>query len=116
MSGPDVFSGNGTFDITTDDVYRVQDFDDLEDALRDAAFELCAPSVNVQKLVDLTPDPGTDDLVPGPDWELTAEASPTPESTGCSRPARPGDSATDPHRPGRVRDLPMVDRVPDCVE
>ena len=78
VSGPNVFRGIGSFDITTDDVYRVPQFDDLEAALRDAAFGLCAPSVNVQKLVDLTPDPGPDDLVPDADWELTATASPTP--------------------------------------
>ena len=43
VSGPDVFSGTGTFDITTDDVYRVANFADLEDAMREAAFQLCAP-------------------------------------------------------------------------
>ena len=78
VSGPNVFRGIGSFDITTDDVYRVPQFDDLEAALRDAAFGLCAPSVNVQKLVDVTPDPGPDDLVPDADWQLTATASPTP--------------------------------------
>ena len=78
MSGPDVFSGNGTFDISTDDVYRVADFSDLEDALREAAFQLCAPSVTVRKLVDLTPDPGTDDLFPRAGWDMTATASPVP--------------------------------------
>src|SRR3954451_10337931 len=42
VSGDDVYSGFGTFDITTDDVYRVADFGDLEEALREAAFGLCA--------------------------------------------------------------------------
>ena len=78
VSGDDVFSGVGTFDITTDDVYRVADFDDLEDALREAAFGLCAPSLTVRKLVDLTPEPGTNDLVPAPDWDMTTTVSPIP--------------------------------------
>src|SRR3954447_16303824 len=78
VSGDDVFSGFGTFDITTDDVYRVADFDDLEAALREAAFGLCAPSITVRKLVDLTPDPGTNDLVPAPDWDMTTTVSPRP--------------------------------------
>ena len=32
MSGNDVFPGSGPFDIATDDVYREDDFDELEDA------------------------------------------------------------------------------------
>ena len=77
VSGPDVFNGTGTFDIATDDVYRVPNFADLQAALSDAAFQLCAPSVTVQKLVDLTP--GTDDeLTPGEDWEISATADPEP--------------------------------------
>ena len=78
VSGDDVFSGFGTFDIATHDVYRVVDFDDLEDALREAAFGLCAPSLTVRKLVDLTPDPGTNDLVPAPDWDMATTVSPIP--------------------------------------
>src|SRR3954447_24710409 len=78
VSGPDVFSGLGTFDISTDDVYRVADFSELEDALREAAFQLCAPSITVRKYVDVTPDPGTDDLVPASDWDMTATTSPVP--------------------------------------
>jgi Domain of unknown function DUF11 len=78
VSGPDVFSGTGTFNISTHDVYRVVDFSDLEDAMREAAFQLCAPSITVRKLVDFTPDPGTDDAIPGEGWEMTATASPTP--------------------------------------
>ena len=58
VSGPDVFPGSGPFDIAIDDVYRESDFDALEDAMRDAAFALCAPSVNVRKVVDHNPDPG----------------------------------------------------------
>src|SRR3954453_15066119 len=78
VSGNDVFSGFGTFDITTDDVYRVADFDDLEAALREAAFGLCAPSITARKLADLTPDPGTNDLVPAPGWDVTTTAVPVP--------------------------------------
>ena len=78
ISGPDVYSGSGTFDISTHDIYRVADFSNLEEAMREAAFQLCAPSITVRKLVDLTPDPGTDDLVPAPDWDMTATANPVP--------------------------------------
>ena len=73
VSGPDVYDGTGTFDIRTSDVFRVTQFAQLESALREAAFELCAPSVNVQKLVDSTPDPGTDDAVPAAGWTMTAQ-------------------------------------------
>ncbi len=78
VSGPDVFSGAGTFDISSDDVYAVRDFSELEEALREAAFQLCAPSVTVRKYIDVTPDPGTDDLIPAADWDMTATASPVP--------------------------------------
>lgn len=70
MSGPDVFDGTGVFDIATDDVYLEPDFAELENALRKAAFQLCAPSVSIRKLVDLTPDPDTlDDAVAGTGFE-----------------------------------------------
>lgn len=76
VSGPDVYNGTGDFDISTDDVFRVDDFSNLEDALREAAFQLCAPSVTVEKLVDLTPDPDSlDDAVPGVGWSI--EGTPT---------------------------------------
>jgi hypothetical protein len=80
VSGLDVYDGSGTFDISTTDVYRVADFDQLESALRDAAFGLCAPSVTVRKLTDLDPDPSAEDLVPGAGWDLTASVSPTPDA------------------------------------
>ena len=76
VSGPDVYDGTGTFDISTDDIYREPDFGKLEDALRDAAFQLCAPSVTVEKLVDLTPDPNSaDDAVPGVGWDIEGTPS-----------------------------------------
>ena len=71
VSGPDVYSGTGAFDGHYD-VYRVPDFAQLEAALRQAAFALCAPSVTVRKLVDYTPDPGPDDSIPGDGWGMTA--------------------------------------------
>ncbi len=47
-------------------------FEDLEEALRNAAFELCAPSVSVRKLYDPTSDSDTlEDAVPGVGWTLT---------------------------------------------
>ena len=93
VSGPDVFSGTGTFDITTDDVYRVVNFSDLEDAMREAAFQLCAPSINVRKLIDLTPDPGPDDSIPAAGWDMTATADPTP-ADWVLPPTGSGDTAT----------------------
>ncbi len=80
VSGPDVYDGTGTFDISTTDVYRVAQFSQLEEALRQAAFQLCAPSVTVRKLTDVNPDPNVEDLVPGADWDLTTRVSPTPPS------------------------------------
>jgi uncharacterized repeat protein (TIGR01451 family) len=81
VSGPDVFPDTDpTFDISTTDVYREEDFALLEDALRDAAFQLCAPSVTVEKLVDHNPNPAAENLQPGQDWEMTAEVAPEPAS------------------------------------
>ena len=78
VSGPNVYDGTGTFDIATTDVYRVADFASLEGALRDAAFQLCAPSVNIRKALDMNADPDVDDFQPGQGWALQATASPTP--------------------------------------
>jgi hypothetical protein len=76
VSGPDIYDGTGDFDISTDDIYLEPDFDKLAEALREAAFQLCAPSVTVQKLIDNTPDPDSlDDAVPGADWEIAGIAS-----------------------------------------
>ena len=94
VSGPDVFSGAGTFDVATDDVYRVPNFADLQAAMSEAAFQLCAPSVTVEKLVDLTPDPGTtSDAVPGAGWDVTATADPEPAEWVLPAGAT-GDTAT----------------------
>ena len=93
VSGPNVFDGNGTFDISSDDVYRVPDFGNLEAALRQAAFQLCAPSITVRKLIDLTPNPGSNDLLPGEGWDLTAVADPTP-ADWVLPPTGTGDTAT----------------------
>lgn len=83
VSGDDVFGGGSgstqpEFDISTTDVYRETDFSKLEEALREAAFQLCAPSITVRKLVDLTPDTDVSDAVAGPGFDLTAVPTPTP--------------------------------------
>lgn len=93
VSGPDVYTGAGTFDISTTDVFRVNAFSELESSLRDAAFQLCAPSVNVQKLVDSTPDPGTDDAVPAAGWTMTADVAHPGGFTWVSPPGATGGSA-----------------------
>ncbi|MCL1587681.1 MAG: hypothetical protein M3092_04620 [Actinomycetia bacterium] len=78
VSGPDIYDGTGEFDIVTDDIYLEPDFDQLADALREAAFQLCAPSITIQKLIDDTPDPDSlDDAYPGVDWEIDGTASAT---------------------------------------
>lgn len=75
VSGPDVFDGSGQLDISTDDLALVPDFDQLADALREAAFGLCAPSVTVQKLADDDPEPGTDELFPVSGYDITAQVT-----------------------------------------
>jgi hypothetical protein len=72
ISGPDVYPDHGNdFDITTDDVYREEDFSRLQDALREAAFQLCSPSVTIAKQIDFTPDPDSlFDALPGSGWEI----------------------------------------------
>jgi uncharacterized repeat protein (TIGR01451 family) len=93
VSGSDVFDGSGAFDITTDDVYKEPDFSKLEDALREAAFQLCAPSVNVAKRIDVNADPAVEDLQPGAGWSMTATASPTP-AAWVLPPGASGSTAT----------------------
>ena len=94
VSGPDVFDGNGTFDIAEDDVYRVADFDDLEDAMREAAFQLCAPSITVRKLIDQTPDPGgPDDADPRRGLADDGRSRPRTRGVGAA-PGASGDTAT----------------------
>ena len=91
-----VFDGDSgpAFDIATDDVYPVANFDDLEDAMRDAAFQLCSPSITVRKLIDLTPDPGSDDdAIPDAGWTMTATATPPP-ADWVLPPGASGDTAT----------------------
>jgi uncharacterized repeat protein (TIGR01451 family) len=90
ISGPDVFTGSpDTFDVQNDDVTLVADFDDLEAALREIAFQLCGSSVNVTKRVDGV-------LAPG--FEFTAEVgSPPPSGTDYTWVSPdPGAAAGDP--------------------
>jgi len=94
VSGPDIFDGTGIFDITNDDIYRVPDFDQLAAALEEAAFQLCAPSVTVRKLVDNTPDPGTDDAVPAAGWGITAQVTTGSPFTWILPAGATGGSAT----------------------
>lgn len=79
VSGPDVVTTGQPLTPQTD-VYRVPNFAELEQGLRNLAFALCAPVVNVQKLIDVTPDPGTNDAIPAGSWQMTGVVSPTPAS------------------------------------
>jgi uncharacterized repeat protein (TIGR01451 family) len=97
ISGPDIFDGSAALDISTDDLALVPDFDDLADALREAAFGLCAPSITVQKLADNTPDPGTDDAFPVAAWDVTASVTaPGGITDWIIPPGATGDTATQP--------------------
>ena len=123
VSGPDVFSGIGTFDIATDDAYLEPNFAELEDALRDAAFQLCAPSVNIRKLYDATPDPDSlDDAIPGVGWEMTGtvDSVPVPGSlrVGASQQRSFRDSwyshnGNVGHRRRRIRHFPVDSDQPE---
>ncbi len=60
VSGPNVFNGVGSLRHRHPRrLPRTETSAELEDALRDAAFQLCAPSVNIRKLYDPTPGPRT---------------------------------------------------------
>jgi hypothetical protein len=99
ISDDDVFPDTGPFDISTTDIYRQEDFSLLQEALREAAFQLCAPSVNVHKLVDQNPDPAVEDLQPGVGWNMDATVSPTPDTwvlpPGASGPTATGTTGAD---------------------
>ena len=56
ISGPDVYTGVGDFDLNRDDVALVRSFDDLAQALRKVATELCSPSVTITKLAQSAGD------------------------------------------------------------
>ena len=95
--------------------------------MRQAAFQLCAPSITVRKLVDLTPDPAADDRQSRRSgWEMTATADPTPAELGAAagRNRQHGDRD---HRRRRVRQVPVdddgagldlgsIEEVPEAVQ
>ena len=80
ISGNDEFTGSpDVLDIETDDVARVTDFMDLEAALRQVAFDLCAPSLTITKLAD---DNGDGTFEPAQGWEFNAGVeAPIPDGT-----------------------------------
>lgn len=67
------------------DYTLVQDFDDLAQALRTIANELCEASVTVTKLVD----EGDGAYRPDPGWQFTAEVATTPGGYAWLQPAPP---------------------------
>ena len=67
------------------DFTLVQDFDDLAEALRDIANELCQASVTVTKLVD----EGDGQYRPDPGWDFTATVSTSPGSYEWLQPKPP---------------------------
>ena len=95
VSGPDVIASGEPFTVGTD-VYRVPNFSELESGMRALAFALCAPVVNIEKFIDLTPDPDLPgqqpDLIPGVGWEMTGVVSPTPVSWAQPAGTPPGSN------------------------
>ncbi len=49
-NGAQTWEGTGTLDISTVDVIAVENFEDLDDALRQVVFALCSPSVSITKV------------------------------------------------------------------
>jgi uncharacterized repeat protein (TIGR01451 family) len=74
-------------DFSQADYTLVQDFDDLAEALRDIANQLCQASVTVTKLVD----EGDGQYKPDPGWDFTAAVSTSPGSYAWLQPAPPPD-------------------------
>jgi uncharacterized repeat protein (TIGR01451 family) len=72
-------------DFSKADFTLVQNFDDLAEALRDIANQLCQASVTVTKLVD----EGDGQYRPDPGWDFTATVSTSPGSYGWLQPAPP---------------------------
>ena len=70
VSGPNVATTIGQFDITTTDVTLVEDFAQLGAALRGVVTELCAPSFTIRKLAQ---SPGSTDYEPIAGWDITLE-------------------------------------------
>lgn len=70
VSGPNVATTIGQFDITTTDVTLVEDFQQLGAALRGVVTELCAPSFTIRKLAQT---PGSTDYEPIAGWDVTLE-------------------------------------------
>ena len=77
--------------------------------MREAAFQLCAPSVNIRKVVDHNPDPAVDDLEPEQGWSMTANVGADAGVVG----AADGRERLDGHGhdgSGRLRQLPVDQR------
>ena len=70
------------------DYTLVENFNDLEEALRKVATELCQASVTVTKLVD----EGDGHYHPDPDWKFTATVSTQPGSYKWLQPSPPPDT------------------------
>ncbi|MEO1057305.1 MAG: hypothetical protein AAFY28_10370, partial [Actinomycetota bacterium] len=68
---PTVWEGTGTLDIRTTDAIKVTDFAQLESALREVVFALCAPSLTIRKVTDET-DP---DNTPVQGYDITTQVT-----------------------------------------
>ena len=109
ISDDDVFPDTGPFDISTTDIYREEDFSLLQDALREAAFQLCAPSVNIHKSVDENPDPGGRRSPARRGLEHEGDRRAGARGVGpAARSERPDGDGDDGRR--RLRQLPVDDR------
>jgi uncharacterized repeat protein (TIGR01451 family) len=82
ISGPDKLPPSA---FSRADFTLVQDFDDLAEALRHIANELCRASVTITKLVD----EGDGQYKPDRGWDFTAAVSTSPGSYAWLQPAPP---------------------------
>ena len=78
VSGPDVFSGSGTFNIATDDVYRRVGLLATRGGVARGRLPAVRPLGHGAQVRRPHAGPGTDDLIPASDWHMTAVASPAP--------------------------------------
>jgi len=84
VSGPNIARTADEFDITTTDVALVQNFEDLEAAIRGVVLDLCSPSLTIRKLAQTA---GSADYTPAQGWDFTTTPTVTSGSFDWVQPA-----------------------------
>ena len=108
VSGPDVFSGAGTFDISTDDVYRVADFASSRRRCARPRSSCAHRRSRCASTSTSRPTRARTTSFPRADWDMTATASPVPGEVGAAGDRRRRDRDPD-HGRERVRHVPVDD-------